>query len=225
MCIIMRFKLVGVAVMVAGWLFAGSATAGITGTTGQIDLLSTPPASLVPPHDPTSDTSIFTFNERTGLVLPSSVSVDITSAGTYQSNASLTSGTVAAGTDVDSYFLHTDPASGSSMYDGSVTFSTPILGVIVLSHTLDLSDSVLGAPGTTYPTGNADRGLELSANQDFVTLSNNMETLTVHFFTHGDIDEVRVITAAVPEPSSIVLAACGILFLTVALRTPQRRSA
>jgi hypothetical protein len=208
--------------VVAAWFSAGTATADIIGTTGAIDIISPPPS--VKPGHLTSNTDIFTFQEQSRLSLPTSVAVDITSAGTYESVASLTPGTIAAGTLVQSYFLHTDTASGSQMYDGSVTFSTPILGVMVLSATLSNSDSTLGASGTTYPTGDSERGLELSADQDHVTLSSDLSTLTVHFFTHGNVDEVRILTAApVPEPSSLLVAGCGVAAFAVAFRLRAKK--
>jgi hypothetical protein len=214
----------GLGLAVAGWFLAGTATADIIGTTGAIDIISPPPS--VKSGQLTSNDDIFTFQEQSGLTLPTSVAVDITSAGTYESNASLTPGTIAAGTLVQSYFLHTDTASGSQMYDGSVTFSTPILGVMVLSDTLSNSDSTLGAPGTKYPTHDSERGLELSSDQDHVTLSSDLTTLTVHFFTHGNVDEVRILTAApVPEPSSLFVAACAVVASAVAFRLGTKRPA
>jgi hypothetical protein len=211
-------------IVVAAWFSAGTATADIIGTTGAIDIISSPPS--VKPGQLTSNTNIFTFQEQSRLSLPTSVAVDITSAGTYASNASLTPGTIAAGTLVQSYFLHTDTASGSQMFDGSVTFSTPILGVMVLSATLSNSDSTLGAPGTTYPTNDSQRGLELSSDQDHVTLSSDLTTLTVHFFTHGNVDEVRILTAApVPEPTSLLVAACGVIAFPMAFRRRTKRPA
>ena len=88
------------------------------------------------------------------------------------------------------------------------------------------SDPILGAPGTAYPTGDSERGLELSPDQDFVSLSSDMRTLTVHYFTHGNIDELRVRHGGhSPEPSSLVIAGGGMLFLTAALRLKKRRSA
>jgi hypothetical protein len=207
-------RLFSIGAFVASCLWAGPATAGIVSVTGQIDLLSSPPAS-VKSGQLQSNADIFAFNEHTSVTLSSALSVDITTPGTYTTDASLTPGTIKVGTAVESDFLHADPVNNNSMFDGSVTFSTPILGVIVLSATLSNSDAQLGATGTAYPTGDADRGLELTSGQDFVTLSSDLKTLTVHFFTHGNVDEVRIITA-VPEPSGFVLAACGIVVLAAA---------
>lgn len=210
-----RQGLFSVGALVVSCLWAGPAMAGIISTTGQIDLLSSPPAS-VKIGKLQSNTDIFTFTEQTGVSLSKVLDVDITTPGTYMTVASLTPGTLSVGTPIESYFLHTDPPNNSSKYDGSVTFSTPILGVIVISRTLSNSDAELGASGTTYPTGDIGRGLELTSGQDFVTLSSDLKTLTVHFFTHGNVDEVRIVTAAVPEPRSLLLAGCGLVILAAA---------
>jgi hypothetical protein len=216
----LRPALIWIGAAVASCLWAGPATAGIIGTTGQVDLLSSPPAS-VKRGQLQSNTDVFAFTEQTDLTLSTAVKVDITSAGTYKTDASLTPGTISAGTEVESYFLHADPQNNDSKFDGSVTFSTPILGVIVLSATLSASDAQLGALGTVYPKGDTGRGLELTSGQDFVTLSSNLETLTFHFFTHDNVDQVRILTA-VPEPSTFVLAGCGLVVLAVAFGSRVR---
>jgi hypothetical protein len=201
-------------------LWGGPAAAGIVGTTGQVDVLSSPPASLKPGHLQ-SNSHVFAFTEQTDLTLSTAVKVDITTPGTYETDNSLTPGTINAGTAVESYFLHADPRNNDTMFDGSVTFSTPILGVMVLSATLSASDAQLGATGTVYDTDDSGRGLELTTGQDYVTLSSNLETLTFHFFTHANLDEVRILTA-VPEPSSLILAGCGVVVLAFAAASRTR---
>ena len=81
-----------------------------------------------------SNTDIFVFDEKQDLTLTSDVYVDITKAGTYNDAGDLTPGTIPAGTLVNSYLIHVDPvgtASSLFKYDGSITFSNKILGVIV----------------------------------------------------------------------------------------------
>jgi PEP-CTERM motif len=195
-------------------LFGTSARAGYLSETGMIQVVSAPPSLTTGSFQ--SDSDIRTFVEQQQFVLTSSVSVDDTATGTFTSNASLVGGTIAAGTSLGSYFFHSDPVSASQVYSGSVTFTTAILGVIVLSDSLSATDSQLGHQGTTYPTGDSGRGLELSTTQDFFTLSSDRKTLTFQFNTHDNVDEVRVLTAptAVPEPSSLALLGLGTLILT-----------
>ena len=195
-----------------------SARAGYLSESGMIQIIAPPPSVTLGSLQ--SDTEIRTFVEQQRLVLTKSVTVDDTASGTFTSNAQLVGGTIAAGTSVDSYFFHSDPVSASMMYEGTVTFTTAILGVIVLSDSLSATDSQLGFPTTTYPTGDSDRGLELSTTEDSFTLSADKQTLTFSFNTHGNVDEVRVLTAPtpVPEPASVVLLSLGALVLTAVAR-------
>jgi hypothetical protein len=147
------------------------------------------------------------FTERTAYTLPTAVPVDISSyPATYSGVDHLTPGIVPAGTSVDSYFMFSDPVGEPNAlfpYHGTLTFSTPILGVIVLSSTLNKTDGILGAPGTTYTIGAAD-GLEdnhTSSEPDTVEIS-SANQISVDFWTQNDIDSIRIITAGSPVTTS-----------------------
>jgi hypothetical protein len=177
------------------------ANATITATGGQAVKIAAPPS--VAPGALESDTQIAGFDERQGVTLASAIAVDVTQPGHVHSNAELTPGTIPAGTRVNTHLLHADPVgnpapAGSPVWNGSATFDTAIIGIVLLDGSLDNSDS-LGAAGTTYPTGYATRGLEFNgAVYDFV-VSDDMKTITVGFAAHL-MDQVRVITAAPPPP-------------------------
>lgn len=200
------------ALAAASLVFSGSAArAGYSSVSNTIQIISPPPSVQIGAL--TSDTLIRTFAEVQDLTLKSSVAVDDTASGSFTSNSALVGGTIAAGTAVDSYLFHSDTATTSHVYTGSVTFSTQILGLIVLTQSLDSTDAQLAHPGTTYSTSNL-RGLELSPTADSFTLSADRRTLTFHFLTNNSLDEVRVVTAAtVPEPASVVLMGLGGLIL------------
>ncbi len=220
-----KVRLIAAAALAACCLCGGHARAGIISTSGQVDVLSTPPASLLNGHLQ-SNTTIFAFTERTDLTLSSALPVDVSTQGTYQKLSSLTPGTIAAGTMVDSYFLHSDPPNGNSTYNASLTFSSPILGIIVLSSSLSSTDSILGAPGTVYPSKDGTRGLEFGKTEDYVVWVSG-DTVDVQFHTHSSIDEIRIITAAspVPEPTGLVLgaSALGVLGLARVYQVRRRR--
>jgi hypothetical protein len=140
--------------------------------------------------------------------------------------------TILAGTAVDSYFLHSDPVSLVANFFGTVTFDREILGVILLAPRLNESDSVLGAPGTAYPTGELARGVEESSTElDAVTLSADRRTLTVALRTLGKADQLRVVTASslvvpaapTPEPTSVVMLVVGAGISALGLRRRGRR--
>ncbi|MBX7133384.1 MAG: PEP-CTERM sorting domain-containing protein [Fimbriimonadaceae bacterium] len=181
-------------------------------TTSSVNYLATPPASIGQ-GDLESDTVVTLFDEHVGAVLADDLAVDIVAPGTYDSFSDLPAGppTVAAGTWVDMYFLSADKVGvdGSMVYEGSIVFAQPILGLIVTQTGLDASDPV-GSPVVTYPTGYSARNLELGGTE-WVRLSADSKQLDFKFTTFNRVDQVRVVTATtVPEPGSIVLLLGGL---------------
>ena len=78
---------------------------------------------------------------------------------------------------------------------GRMNFNGDILGIICLSAQLDASDSILGNPGTKYPTGTSARGFE--AKQEVVTISNDCRTLTINrFYSTSCGEQMRIIVRA-----------------------------
>lgn len=176
------------------------------------------PTSDLPGSDPTSSTTGFIWSERTYLKLTSSVSVNMTTTGTADSGNSYnpSPGTIAAGTYVNTYLIHTDPVgTASTLFKNmSVTFDSKILGIITLTSGLNNTDASLGNPNTTYPGlhGNsANRGLE---SPDSLAWVSN-DGLTLNFTTGANIDEIRVLTMGTPEPSTLISCATGALFLGI----------
>jgi prepilin-type processing-associated H-X9-DG protein/prepilin-type N-terminal cleavage/methylation domain-containing protein len=148
-----------------------------------------------------SSTMIRVFCEQKNYVLPSSVQVSISGPGYYDSHAKMTPGSVAAGTRVNCYFIHFDPAAGGGQVSGRMNFNGDILGVVCRDAQLDASDSVLGNPGTQYPTGHASRGFE--SGQDIVSVSDDRRTLTIHrFYSTSCGEQARVIVQAKAKDDS-----------------------
>jgi hypothetical protein len=127
-------------------------------------------------------------------------------------------GTIAAGTRIDSQFVSLNSIAGATV-DTSATFDGKVLGVIYMEAsltTLFAGSDFLGAPGTTYSEGNGTCPLcGFEANIDFVTsISGN--TVDFHNVYANPGDFARVITAAVPEPSTwamLILGFAGIGFM------------
>jgi hypothetical protein len=90
---------------------------------------------------------------------------------------------------------------------------------------LDLSDPVLGNPGTLYPTGLGFRGFDLITNPilpDTILWSGN-SVVIVQSNTATIMDQLRVIVA-VPEPGTIwlsLLAGGGLFFSRFRARRRQ----
>lgn len=194
-------KLAILLVLLAAMAIAGTALAHVWTTTGAIAVID--PPSSVEKGALESDTNIHLFHESGDCLESGSLAVDITEPGTYVGNAAtLTPGTVDAGTCITSYLLHMDLESGGEYLSGSVTFSQPILGLIVLNNQLDASD-FLGATGTYYAKaadGEIGRRVELIASspgRDEVGLSADRHTLSVNLWVDPTwTDQIRIILPA-----------------------------
>ena len=153
-----------------------------------------------------SNSAMHAFQESSNVTLSGPLAVDITQPGnyptTYNSTASLATSSIPLGTAVDSYLAYSDPVGKPTAfvrYAATLTFATPILGVIVQSTKLTSSDGSVGNPTTHYST-NPFRGLELgtSPGSDSVEFL-SPTTLHVDVNTNMDIDSIRVITAGSPS--------------------------
>jgi len=205
--------------------------AGIVGTTGSVSLMGAP--ADVRNHMLVSDTQIVAFAEQQGVVLPQNLTFNITQPGTAPGadDIGTSLGDIPAGTRIDSYLAHFESISGTQsnpvLLSGSITFESDVLGIAVFDRRLNESDPFLGALSTLYPTEN--RELEIRAGgivgvsgNDSITLSEDRRTVTFNLGNTGGPDQARIVVAAVPEPSSILLAGFGFMCLA-AWRLRRRR--
>jgi hypothetical protein len=153
------------------------------------------------------------FAEQQSVVLSTALAVDVAKPGTYGDDTPLpasAAGTIAAGTDVDSFYLHSfnlATLSGTD-FSGSITFATPILGVEGLNVSL-IASNFLGSPGTSYYSTNRTQGFDFGTNIDGFTWSGN--TITFKNETFLASDDLRIITAAaVPETATLALFGLGL---------------
>ena len=175
--------------------------ASVTAISG--DVLVGPPPAVVPSANQSSNSFINFFTERTALTLPTSLGLDVTPGSTFPSGQitinNLNPSTLPAGTAIDSYFMCSNPVGRPHSlyrYVGTVSFSTPILGLIMTTGSLASTDATVGAPGTQYKITGAD-GLEAG---DMVQLV-RPTTISVNFSTFAEVDCVRIITEASPTTS------------------------
>jgi hypothetical protein len=198
------------------FLFSGSLVpsqpAESAGTTisGNIEQIA-PPASVVI-GVLESNSLVRLFNERSAFVLNQNLMADITQPSTVGSPIDLSPGLISPQL-VDSHLLHADPIGPGNpavTYQGSVTFDRPILGLLVQGSTLTPTDGLLGSPSTIY-TPTVNRGFEWPSTSgvgDLVQLSADFRTVTFVLKATSQYDQIRVITAGIPEPSALALVAC-----------------
>lgn len=181
----------------------------ITAVTGQATIVA-PPASVANVH---TGAQGWVFQELTG-VLPVSVNVDISAPGTYQDSTLLSPGTLAAGTSIASFYYHSfGPDTSGNVFSGSITFSSPILGVEGFDSSLVATNGA-GSPTTTYLTAAGGQGFDFAhppVQIDQVTISADRLTLTFTNETFTAADDLRIFTSAVPEPTSMFLLGTGLI--------------
>ncbi|MGH7243166.1 MAG: PEP-CTERM sorting domain-containing protein [Phycisphaerales bacterium] len=177
------------------------ASAAIIAVAGQTTWLLAPPVSCMP--GALLGPNAFTWNEKQNLLV-ANVQCDMVNNPGNSGGAvpGLVSGII------DSHFIHFEPSTAGLNANGMVKFAGKIRGVIFRQIFLDITDIPLGAPATTYPTGNPLRGLNASS---FFQINNNM--LQFHFVGQippPDLLELRVLTEhVVPAPGSLALIGLG----------------
>ncbi|MFZ4574833.1 MAG: hypothetical protein ACOYN0_10580 [Phycisphaerales bacterium] len=192
------------AALTATAALSSSAFAIITNVTGSATVAPIPPSLTIGAFESNEQARIMFERNR---LLPEAQEVDITATGLVDQLSDLTPGAIPAGTAVSSYILHADSVGITTRtYEGSVTFSDDILGIIVGSNRLINTDARFGRDGTAYWNGTS-RGLDLGANPGTETLFLSVNRNTVAFrLTVGEgMDEVRVLTA-IPSPGALALA-------------------
>jgi hypothetical protein len=219
-----------ISVLVAGALLSltsVAASAGIIGLSGSEDLVPVPADLTL--DEFTSPLAQFMV-ERVDTTLSQTLDLDITTAGTYSDGGAanpmpvpFTPGTLEAGLAVDSFLMHYNPSPESqpAVVTGSITFDTPILGIITGNDPawwvdpgksqLTLSDPIVGNPTTLYGTVLGREIFDQVGAPDIVTLSADYRTVSFQSSVDGMFDEFRIITAvAVPEPTTLWLFALGL---------------
>jgi hypothetical protein len=198
------------------------AHANIIGTTGAVTLIPGPVDVSTGVFE--SDTEIRVFAELQNITLASDLTAEITIPSTCPSGGTknFSSGVIPAGTVINSFYEHFDCVRSDNndpvLASGSITFDTDILGVIVLDGTLGNSTPYLGLSSVIYGD-NTNRGLEIVGggagqdNNDQITLSSDRRTVTFSIRDGAGSDDVRIITAAVPEPSTFALLGFGVIGL------------
>lgn len=188
--------------LLAPLALAASASAAITGVSGQAIQIAPPPITALGalPGPPA-----YCWDELSG-VSSTALLVNTIGNGTYSGGSW---GPVVAGGVFDSHMIHFDAAQGVAVVQGSVTFSGNIVAVIYENSLLDISDGLLGAPGTSYLTGNPLRSHSTNLGASSYTVAGNTLSFILWanaFPGHPNyIAELRVLTDSVPGPGAAAL--------------------
>lgn len=139
------------------------------------------------------------YHERSAVELKHDTTVTITKPGQYNRIETQQS-KVVAGTVVDTYFIHFDPASTTSESThcrATIRFDRPILGVIARGDHLTDSHADLGLPGIIFDRADLTSGLDIStinpAWNDSLSISQDRLTLTLDLHGMEVLDQVRVL--------------------------------
>lgn len=190
-----------VAVTIALLLSPTVLRADITSHGGAVQVLGSPPATVVGGAFE-SNTAIHVFRERTMMLLVADARLSISAPGVYNdANPDNTPYTVPKGTRVNSYYAHFDKVGGNGTFvavDGSVTFSEAIIGVIIESGLLNSTHGLFGAASTKYPT-DSSQGIELRNDPNVISLSADRHTLTMHLAVTCCSDTLRIITGDIAD--------------------------
>jgi len=198
------------------FLWVINLSASIISWSGSIEKTSEPNDLSLGAYE--SSEYIRVFDEKQNYVLEEDLYVDlfVTTGGIFDSEDDLTSGTISAGTHINSHLVHFDPIGSNTVtLEGSITFDQKIIGVILKLDSLQNSDFLGFAD--TFDDGNL-RGLELWGQgvQDWFEISDDLKTLSMHLYTNVQLDNIRILTE-VPIPSTLLLLGSG-LFGLVGMR-------
>jgi len=123
----------------------------------------------------------------------------------------------------NSHLLHFDTLGRSRGTESnlSITFKEDIIGIMLGTKHLNLSDNTFGGLGTLYEK-NRSRGLE---RHDFLTFESTRTILVDRLWVGRYwIDDARIITHAVPEPGSMALFGLGIICLLGARSVASKKA-
>lgn len=234
----MKLRLTAILISCVSLSYAGPI--GIESFNSNITFPSSIPSSLLS-GSLERNSAAYGFVEKTGFALTEALPVDFRPGSPYPNNYDLTSdanpGFLPVGLTVNSYFIHFDPTGSSTTTvrnPGTVriTFEKDykIAGIQVTRlRQGNAASSQLHMDGVTYETRSSkEYGVELdSGTNNYPDWVHVLDGRTIEIRLHSsldNIDNMRILTTAVPEPSSILLLGSAILPWVLWKRRSRSRS-
>lgn len=191
------------ATFVAASLAAASAHGSIVSTSGQMTQIAPPPSLQV--GQQAFGTYAVAINEKQNVLFNGVVDRLNPVVGFNYTTSTVAPAFLSA--SVNSHIIHFDDTNTSTPrvnVVGTVTFNSPIIGLIYINTRLNQSDAQLGNIGTTvYPFGVANRGFAVAySGLDTARL---LSPNTIQVTLGAAIDQIRVLTLPVPAPGSMAL--------------------
>ena len=146
-----------------------------------------------------SNDNVFVFPEKSLHLLTSSITVNAVGAGEY-ALSDLGTPSIAPGVEIDSDYIHFDKQNGVYRKGyATLTFCMPIIGVVGKQSDLNSGHSLLGSPGTNYPSSTDNEGIEGEFDGfEIFAISGDpageYRGLKVWFKVADGVDSLRVIT-------------------------------
>jgi hypothetical protein len=197
----------------ASIFIATSAVAQVTSASNAI--IETNPANFQYKKDGYQDTGaakLHVWDEQINYRLGSNLIVDKAVSGNYNGSNASSNAVISAGKAVNSHYLYFDPKNSQSIVS-TITFATNIIGILYIDGTssnpgnLWASDFLIpGGVGSLPGSFFGNRPLE---SGDKINWLANNKTITIDWGASSPGDQVRVITDAVPEPTTMIGLALG----------------
>lgn len=220
-------SIVSIAPCILALLAAGQTKADILSVSGAMAVLATP-VSVEGEGFTESSSSIYIIDEGISIVPASPPILSVNAFGPGPHDDSFPpSLTLPPGAAFHSYLVHFDPAGGVVSLTGGVTFDPGevIFGIQTHTPLLYTTDGPFGIPTVDYPgVFISTRGFDsLPAPADVVDIAIDLNSAIFSLTAELGIDQARIFTIPVPEPSSAALLAAGAAVLGLMRRKRPRR--
>lgn len=207
-------------------LSAAQTSADILSVSPSMTIL-TPPVSVAGEGITESSSTIFIIDEGVSVVPPGPPTLFVNAFGPGPHGDSFPPAlALPPGAKFHSYLVHFDPAGGVVSLTGDVAFDPGELIFGIQTHTplLYTTDVPFGSPLVVYPGAFiATRGFDtLPAPADMVTIAADLNSASFSFTAELGIDQARIFTIPVPEPSSAALLMAGAFVLGSLCRSRPR---